>query len=100
MTPRDRDASVSKLNQSLMGLDVPQLPSRQGSPGSCAHGGKASITSVLEKINKLPLEKIVDEISDVLQTANGTLKDATPSEAARREFQDHLGSSRFIGGRS
>jgi paraquat-inducible protein B len=57
----------------LVGMDnsIPEVPTVPSEMQAL----KASITSVLEKINKLPLEKIADEVSEVLQSANGTLKD-------------------------
>ncbi|HUK07268.1 MAG TPA: MlaD family protein [Stellaceae bacterium] len=57
----------------LVGIDksIPELPTVP----SELQALKATVTNFLEKVNKLPLEKIADDVIDVLQTANGTLKD-------------------------
>jgi paraquat-inducible protein B len=49
-------------------LELPTVPSQLSQL-------KSSVASLLEKVNKLPLDKIVDEAGSVLQSANHTLND-------------------------
>jgi paraquat-inducible protein B len=49
-------------------MELPTIPSEMSEL-------KSSVASVLNKINQLPLDKIVNGVNTVLQTADGTLKD-------------------------
>jgi paraquat-inducible protein B len=49
-------------------MELPTIPSEMSEL-------KASVADLLNKVNKLPLDKVVDQINTVLQTADGTLKD-------------------------
>jgi len=49
-------------------MELPTIPSEMSEL-------KASVAELLNKINKLPLDKVVDQINTVLQTADGSLKD-------------------------
>ncbi|HUK09455.1 MAG TPA: MlaD family protein [Stellaceae bacterium] len=57
----------------LTGLDrsVQELPTVPSELSAL----KASVAGALDRISKLPLEKIADELSNVLQSADSTLKD-------------------------
>jgi len=57
----------------LVGLDksVPELPTVPSEISQL----KASVAGALDRLSKLPLEKIADELSNVLQSAQSTLKD-------------------------
>jgi len=62
------DTSIELVGLDKNVLELPTVPSEMSQL-------KATVQSVLDKISKLPLEKIADELNNLLQSADTTVRD-------------------------